>query len=271
MRLRTTLPVLAVALLCALLCPSPQTGAQESPNGLSGWGIVLLHGSQASPGEFGILGGPLKAHGAVVVTPLMAWGRSRMYDAGFAHEAAIIDAALDGLRARGFTKVALGGQSHGGGVALTYAGLRRRRLDALLIMAPGPSDTPPEIVEEGRRATRLISEGQGDVPMVFLDNNAGRTTTTNFYVTATPKIYLQWHTMSSPTWVDRAKAARVPGNVPVLWISPLRDSNFAQQRAAASSLPKNPRSRYVELDTYHIDVPNEAVSTVLEWFESLNH
>jgi pimeloyl-ACP methyl ester carboxylesterase len=266
--LRTTLAIFVAVLLGASLGANPPSRAQESASGLSGWGVVLLHGKQGSPANYNILGGPMKAHGAVVVTPLMAYARSRMYDARLAHEDEIIDAALDDLRAGGFTKVALGGYSEGGGHALTYAAEHRRRLDALIIMAP-VSHAGQDVSEELQRASRLISEGQGDVRTIFVDSNAARVIpATNFYVTATPKVYVDWHDTVLAT---AAKAARVPPSVPVLWINALHDFSLTYQRAAASALPKNPRRRYVELDTYHLDVPDEAVSTVLEWFESLGH
>jgi pimeloyl-ACP methyl ester carboxylesterase len=271
---RTALPILVAAILGALLCVDPPTRAQILGDSVSGWGLVMLHGKQSSPSTYNILGGALKANGATVATPLMAFGRSRMYDATYDHEAGIIDAAIDDLRARGFTKVALAGHSHGGGTALTYAVDRRRRLDALIIMAPGLTGEGPEIRVEEQRAVGLIAEGRGDVPTIFLDSNAGRGTTThtNFYVTATPKIYLEWNTRRAKVWVDRAKAAKVPRGLPVLWIDGQLDLSLPRQRAAAMGLPKNPKDQYVELEnTYHNDVPDESVSIVMEWFASLNN
>jgi pimeloyl-ACP methyl ester carboxylesterase len=269
MRVRISLPALTAVIVAALVWLSPGTGAHELSPSPSVWGLVMLHGKQGSPSTYDILGGALKANGATVATPLMAFGRSRMYDATFEHEAEIVDAAIDDLRARGFRNVALAGHSHGASTALTYAGLRRRRLDALIIMAPAPTGAGPEIGLEEQRAIRLIGEGQGDATTIFLDNNSGRTTVTNFYVTATPRIYLEWNTRRAKVWVDRAKAAMVPRGLPVLWIDGLRDASIARQRAAAMGLPKNPMTRYVELDTYHPDVPNESVSQVIEWFASL--
>ena len=265
---RTTLSILMLAALGALLGANPAARAQDSDTSLSGWGIVLLHGLQGSPANFNNLAGPLKAHGATVVIPLMAWSRSRMYDATLAHEEAAIDAIIDDLRARGFTKVALGGHSHGGGTALTYAADHRRRLDALIIMAP-VAHQGEKTVAEAERAKRLIAEGQGDVPTVFLDGNADRgTETTLYYVTSTPKFYVDWH--SAVVNATAAKAALVPPSVPVLWLNGSLDYRLPYQRPAAAALPNNPRSRYVELDTYHLDVPTEGVSTVLDWFASLN-
>jgi len=266
---RTALPLLVTAILSALFYVDPPTRAQDLGNGLSGWGLVMLAGKQASPATYNILGGALKASGAVVLTPLLAYSRSRMYDAGYDHEAPMIDAAIDNLRARGFKNVALAGHSHGGGTALTYAVERRRKLDALIVMAPAPTVATADINEEERRAVALIHQGQGDTPTVFLDSNTSRTTPTRFYVSATPKEYLDWNTRRARIWVDRAKAARVPPTFPVLWIDALLDPNIAHQRAAGSGLPKNPKSRYVVLNTYHPDVPDESVSTVIEWFASL--
>ena len=266
---RATLPILMLAMLAALLGANAVARAQDSDTSLSGWGIVLLHGLQGSPANFNNLAGPLKAHGATVVMPLMAFSRSRMYDASLAHEEAAIDTLIDDLRARGFTKVALGGHSHGGGTALTYASHHRRRLDALIIMAPVSSHKGEKITAEVERANRLIAEGQGDVPIVFLDGNADRGTEhTLYYVTSTPKFYIDWHVAVDAT---AAKAALVPPSVPVLWLNGSLDYRLPYQRVAAAALPNNPRSRYVELDTYHLDVPTEGVSTVLDWFESLNH
>jgi pimeloyl-ACP methyl ester carboxylesterase len=269
--LRTAVPVLAVALLGALLSANPQICAQEFGGSLGGWGVVLLDGKQGSLGDFNILVGAMKGNGAAVVPLRMAYARSRMYDATFAQDEVLIDAAIDELRGRGFAKVALGGQSAGGGTVLTYAGLQRRKLDALIAMAPGPTQMAPDIEAEAQRAIRLITEGQGDVPTVFLDSNASRSVPeANFYVSATPKMYLDWNTRKGSVWVDRAKVAKVPRALPVLWIGGSRDLALAFQRAAASALPKNPRSRYVEVDAYHPDVPNESVSTAIEWFASLN-
>jgi pimeloyl-ACP methyl ester carboxylesterase len=240
-------------------------------------GVVLMHGTAASPaGSNAKLAGLLRLAGAIVVEPRMAWSRSRIYDASWEQERVEIDQAIAQLRSMGARYVVLGGHSRGGAATVAYAA-QRHRPDALVVLAPGsagPAGQPPELYadradirEEEARARQLVQTGYGDVWGSFLEADVSRLLITiRFYVTTTARIYVSYH---SPGFGGQPNAPRVP-RIPVLFVTGALDMDLAQQRIEFSLIPKNPRSRYLELpDTFHEDVPDHAQRHVLAWLQSL--
>jgi len=260
-------------------------GAQNLENSLVGYGVVLLHGRQSTPALFAKLSGALKAQGAIVLTPNMSWSYWRIYDASWEKQIKEIETAIGQARALGARQVVLGGQGIGAGAALAYA-TRHSDIASLIIMAPSVGINLSEeqladyrdIDNEIKRAKDLVSNGQGDVPTVLLDiNTPGPKPTTRFFVTSTPKIYLDYHgtsTKVSHADVNYSKisveinSAKIP-HIPVFWINANKDDYVPSQRTAAKLIPKNLHNHYLEIDGYGFDVPDDSRYAIVDWLKSL--
>jgi pimeloyl-ACP methyl ester carboxylesterase len=252
------------------LLPFYPAKPEYGPN-LAGVGVVLMHGTLASPAQSTAkLAGLLRLAGAIVLQPRMAWSRSRIMDASWEQEIGEIDEAIAQVRAAGARWVVLAGHSRGGTATLAYAA-RRHRPDALVVLAPGPAGTagqPPEfkadladIVEEHARAllrTWRRAAGLAGVSRLLI--------TTGFTSRAP---HASGGYAGGSGFDAQTTAPRIP-RVPVLWVNTALDLAIASQRIAASRIPKNPQSRYLELpDTFHEDVPDHSQRYVLSWLQGL--
>ncbi|MDP6173508.1 MAG: alpha/beta hydrolase [Rhodospirillales bacterium] len=127
-------PLLGLAIGLALIA-YPQT---------HGWadgelGIILMHGKggTAKPrSPLGQLGAAQEDAGFLVIVPDMLWSRSRIWDGDYNNAMGEIVGYVKELRAKGATKIVVGGHSLGANAALGY-GARRGGLAGILAIAPG--------------------------------------------------------------------------------------------------------------------------------------
>jgi pimeloyl-ACP methyl ester carboxylesterase len=94
--------------------------------------IVMLHGQPGLGSDWQQLRDLLPAEFCVLALDRPGYGASSLPAGGFAANARAVLAELD---ARDIGKVVLVGHSHGGGVALTLAGLAPERVEALVLLA----------------------------------------------------------------------------------------------------------------------------------------
>jgi pimeloyl-ACP methyl ester carboxylesterase len=278
-RLRATLIVVRLLAFALLLLPANSARTQDYGPSLAGMGVVLMHGTLASPGGgTGKLAGLLRSQGALVYEMRMSWSQSRIYDASWQQQVVEIDEAIAQLRAAGARYIVLAGHSRGGTATLVYAALRQRP-DALVVLAPGPAGNkgiPPEIkadlrdiFEEIQRAHQLVQGGYGDVWGSFLESDVSRLRITiRFYVWTTARIYSSYHAGSG---FDAQNAAPRLPRIPIFWVNTALDLAINQQRIAASMMRhRHPATRVIELqDTFHEDVPDHSRFYVLQWLQSL--
>jgi dienelactone hydrolase len=253
--------------LAAVLTILPVEARAQSAN-LNGFGVVLMHGKGGAPGGFiASTAAALQAEGAKVVMPQMPWARARMYDAGYEQAMAEIDRAVAQLKAQGATRIVVAGQSFGANAAIGYAA-RRDGLAGVIALAAG--HTPERRVFMQRTAPgidmakQLIAEGKGDVPGSFPDMNQGKT----FDVRATAKVYLSFFDPNGPAPMPKNAAAMRP--VPFLWVIGREDSLVsAGADYAFNKAPKNPKSKYLEVNARHENTPDVAKAEVVLWLKTL--
>src|SRR5262245_52955803 len=95
----------SLVLLGSFLCAAPSLALAQS-KGLSGMGVVLLHGKGGSPGGLlASLAAALESSGAAVAMPAMPWQGSRGQPNGYleSYDQAMgrVDRAVQQLRSRG--------------------------------------------------------------------------------------------------------------------------------------------------------------------------
>src|SRR4051794_919699 len=86
-------------------------------------GVVVMHGKGGSPTRFvSELASALQDQGVLVANLDMPWSGSRNYDVDTAAAEKQVQEALDGMRAKGATKLFVAGHSQGGIFALHVGG-----------------------------------------------------------------------------------------------------------------------------------------------------
>lgn len=255
-------------LFLAGLCAAP-LAAHGQGYALRGYGVVLMHGKFGTAGAFlGGLKAALEREGAIVVTPEMPWSLRRIYDASYEDAMLEIDRAVEDLRRRGATKIAVGGHSMGANAALGYAA-RREGLAAVIALAPGhPQDTwfMQLRTRSGlKRAREMVAEGHGDVVATFPDTAQG----VPFPVRTTANIYLSLFDPEGAAAMPRN--AEAMGPVPLLWVVGIADPIFFKGREYVFDRgAKNPKSRYIEIAGTHMTTPFQARHMVVDWLKSLD-
>jgi pimeloyl-ACP methyl ester carboxylesterase len=265
------IPLLRSAFVCLMVLLPHAALAQRPP--LAGIGIVLMHGKGGQPeSNIASLAAALEAQGAKVVRPRMAWSGRRGQPTSYAvdYNAALraIDPAIAELRKSGARKIVVAGQSIGANAAIGYAVRHGRTLQGVIAIAPG--HTPDrwgrnaQIVRGLQEAQALIAQGQGDKMHAFPDINVGQT----FEVPATPRAWLSFFDPHGPA--SMPLSAKALPRMPFLWAIG-RDDVLAAAGAdyAFAQAPTHPKSRYMELDSGHMDAPEKAISVIVEWLKTI--
>jgi len=257
-----TLQVLAATLCLLLLIAAPVRAA-----GLSGVGVVFLHGKGVWAGAFdGGIPEALEADGALTASPEMPWSLIRMYGATYDEAMREIDAAVAGLKARGATRIVVIGHSLGANAAIGYAA-RRREVAAVVALSPGHL---PETAEMRARTGEAIVQARA---LLAAGEKSRRTWPDRIqgvptFATASPAVYLSMFDPDGPAVIPK-NAAALHG-VPLLWVVGDSDPIFARGRDYAfTRAPRNPKSRYIEVSAGHLTAPRAARSQVVEWLKSL--
>ncbi len=139
--------------------------------GGTGESLVLLHGFGADKDNFTRVARMLTAHYRVIIPDLVGFGESsHLPDADYRY-AAQATRMHEFVRALGLTNVALGGNSMGGGVALSYAAQYPQEVSSLWLIDPaGIADVPPSelnrIITAGERNPLLITK-ESDFPALM--------------------------------------------------------------------------------------------------------
>lgn len=264
MRSLLRLPV-AVLALSGLLAGAP---ALAQSGGLSGMGVVLLHGKGGVPGAMlEGFGEALKKAGAAIEEPEMPWSHKRIYDATYEQAMAEIDLAVQKLKWRGATRIVIAGHSLGANAAIGYAA-RRDGLAGIVALAPGhlPEAWALRLRTKGAisKAKEMIAAGQGDVPMSFPDLAQG----IPFYVKATPNVYLSMFDPDGPAPIPKNAALMPP--IPLMWVVGIADPIFFHGKDYAFDLAaKNSKSKYYVIPGAHLSTPFQARNAVVDWLKSL--
>jgi pimeloyl-ACP methyl ester carboxylesterase len=134
--------------------------------------IILMHGKWGSPPA------PLHSHFSAkkfhVLSPLMPWAGASGYDKTYEQALEEINQLVIKLKADGFKKIIIGGQSFGANGALAYATVYGD-IDGMMLFAPGHNpdidkNWQPGLVSE---AKKNIKEGRPEQLIIFTDFNDG--------------------------------------------------------------------------------------------------
>lgn len=231
-------------------------------------GVVLLHGKRASPGRaLGAVSGGLERAGVVTISPEMPWSASRYLDGSWSDAMAEIDRAVQSVRARGATRIALAGHSIGCPAAMSYAA-SRPAIAALALTAPGHNPSgfyrvTPAVRESVDRARALMKAGRGAEVAEFVDNNQGNV----FSVRTSAANYLSYFDPGGSCEMS-VTAGRV--RCPVLWVVGTGDRVIDWGAPVARRLTSRPRSRYLTVQgAGHGNTPSLAASEIAEWLTSV--
>jgi pimeloyl-ACP methyl ester carboxylesterase len=234
-------------------------------------GVVLIHGKWGSPDKnIDRLASSLKGRGFDVITPVMPWSKQRNYDADYPAAIALIDDSIRQLRKDGATLVVVAGHSMGANSAIAEAVYGHEPVDAVIAIAPG--HTPDQLIYRSKvaasfdEAKAMISAGKGGEKGSFLDLNAGREST----VPMGAAVYASYNDPNGMASMP-VSASKVKPGIPLLWIiAGPEDVLFKQgQGYVFNRWPSNPKSKYVIMNTTHLNAPNEAVGEVIDWIRGL--
>jgi pimeloyl-ACP methyl ester carboxylesterase len=265
MSLRVVFRSLLILAFVAAAFVSPAVSADKL-------GVVLLHGKGA-PNPRGLLGpliDSLEGAGFPVVAPEMPWSKSRMLAKGYEDSMAEIDAAVKALKAKGATRIVVGGHSMGANAAMGY-GARRDGLAGILAMAPGhvpdASGFQRIIGHDYKRARELAAAGKGGETGEFNDVNQGR----SFSIKVKVSDYLSWFDPDGPAVFPKNAAALKVGT-PLFWIIADKDNMLKRgdgEDYAFAKAPKHPKSAYMAIDSNHRNTPKDGADKIVDWLKKL--
>jgi pimeloyl-ACP methyl ester carboxylesterase len=257
-----------VVALFAALAAMTAAGSPLAQQGLSGFGIVLIHGKGGTP-TTGIEGlhEALRRDGALVDAPEMPWSARRIYDATYDQAMTEIDAAAERLKKAGAQKIVVIGHSLGANAAIGY-GARRKGLHGVVALAPGhlPEAWALRLRTSGAiaNAKKMIAAGKGNVRMSFPDLAQG----IPFQVRATPEVYLSMFDPDGPAVMPKNAAAMA--DVPLLWIVGVADpmvlhgKDYVYGRGV-----RHPKSKYTVTASMHLSTPYQSRGQIIEWLKGL--
>jgi pimeloyl-ACP methyl ester carboxylesterase len=234
-------------------------------------GVVLLHGKTGMPGAMSKLASALSAAGYVVETPEMCWSKKRIFDMALEGCLAEVDAAVARLKAKGASRIVVGGTSQGAMGAFAY-GASRDGLAGIIGMAPAADPVNlakfPVLAGGIEKAKSLIAAGQGDTPAPLNDIITGGKAAP---ITATPNAYMSFHAPDAPiATIANLQAAVLPKErSPVLWVAGTSDPTQANAPAAYAHLSANPLNRYATVEADHGNTPDAAADVIIAWLKTL--
>jgi esterase/lipase len=253
--------LIVVASLVLVL--SPAAKAEESDVG-----IVLMHGKWAGPPAPPIqsLAASLRAKGFKVVTPVMPWGKKRMYDVDYPTALSEIESAVEDLRKKGAKHIIVAGQSFGANASIAYAA-SGREIDGVMALAPGHMPDVQKFGASVEKARQMIAEGKAEETASFADNNQGK----DMPISTSAKIYLSYFDPNGLGAMPKSASA-IPKPVPFLWVVGTDDQIYRRgEDYVFNKVPKHPKNRYLVVNGDHSTTPVVAASQIIEWIMSLHY
>lgn len=236
-------------------------------------GVVLLHGKGGNAGPTSLIGSliaSLEGAGFLVAAPEMPWSRTRVLDKDYQQAMAEIDDAVNGLKAKGATRIVVGGHSMGANAALGY-GARRDGLAGIVAIAPGHV---PDVAgfqkitgHDYQQARKIVAAGKGDEIGEFQDFNEGRSSS----ISVKAAVYLSWFDPDGPAAMPKNAAALKPGTA-LYWIIGDKDAMLRRgdrEGYAFDKAPKHPKSAYVVIDSNHRKTPADGAASIVAWLKAL--
>jgi dienelactone hydrolase len=231
-------------------------------------GVIFMHGKW-SPGTKNLenLRQQLISAGYLVMTPMMPWSGSRLYDHSYEDAMTEIDGYVATLKSQGATRIVVGGQSLGANAAIGY-GARRPGLMAIVAISPGhvpELSRDPQVSDSLSRAQAMVAAGHGNDTGTFMDVNQGE----KRMLQMTAAIYLSY-------WDPRGPAI-IPNNAsklsaPLFWAVGTDDPMYPRGTAYAfDKAPANPLSRFVPVTGGHFTVIEAIGPQVVDWLNTVKN
>lgn len=228
--------------------------------------LVLLHGKWGAPPA------PLAAEFANeqfhVVSPEMPWSGARNYDVTYEAALKTLNGLIAGLRARGYRRIVIGGQSFGANGALAYAAVYGD-VDGVMLFAPGHnpdidrSGQPRGMIAEARAA---IAGNRPEQPVEFIDYNDGNRSRG---LQLRADAYVSFFADDGLANM-RLNAGRVARPIPVLCV--MGSGDYVTRQGSGyffDRLPRHPKSQYVVSRASHREVPRASFSLALDWLDGV--
>ena len=223
--------------------------------------LVLMHGKWGSPQNLAVFASRIDAACTAKLIE-MPWSGRRAYDQPYPVALQEMDEQVSALRAQGFKRVLVGGQSFGANAALAYMA-ERGNADGVLLLAPGHVPRTKYNMRIGRtevdKARELVAAGKGDEAITMDDMNQGK------------RRDMRMRADVLLSYFDPDGLGHMPGTasrfkkpVPVLWVVGTADPLYPQGEGFAyARLPQHPQSRYLVVDAGHANTPAAAVGATL--------
>jgi len=227
--------------------------------------IILMHGKWGSPPA------PLDSNFAAqkfyVVSPLMPWAGVSGYDKTYEQALEEINKLVIKLRAQGFKKIIIGGQSFGANGALAYAAVYGD-IDGIMLFAPGHNpdidkNWQPGLVSE---AKKNIKEGRPEQLITFTDfNDGGRQRT----IEARSDIFYSYFADDSLANMSNS-ATKLKVAIPTTVYMGSGDYVTRMgSRYFFDRLPSHAKSKYQVSSASHREVPRASFDNALEWLKGI--
>ncbi len=238
-------------------------------------GVILMHGKG---GDFshsaGLrdISGTLESAGCKTALPSwLPWSRGAWDNVHMTMQQVFeqLDQEAAKLRAKGATRIVIGGQSLGANVALSYA-VERGNLAGVFLLAPGHQpghfyQKDKSIHEAVDKARALKKAGKGSDSFRGPDENQGATLT----LSTTVDVYLSWMSPGGPANMIR-RAPMLPATTPIFVAVARDDPFFANaERLVYKPAAKNPYSKYVVVGGGHMTTDMAASKQTSDWIKGL--
>jgi pimeloyl-ACP methyl ester carboxylesterase len=227
--------------------------------------IILMHGKWGGPPA------PLHSNFEVekfrVISPLMPWAGVSAYDKTYEQALSEVNMTVLKLRADGYKKIIIGGQSFGANGALAYAAVYGD-IDGLLLFAPGHNpdidrNNQPGLVSDARKN---IKDGKPEQLITFSDfNDGGRYRA----MEARSDVFYSFFNEDGLANMQES-AKKIKKSIPTIVF--MGGDDFITRKGSGyffDRLPKNEMSRYRVSRAGHREVPMASFNEALAWVQNL--
>jgi pimeloyl-ACP methyl ester carboxylesterase len=197
----------------------------------------------------------------------MPWAGVSGYDKTYEQALKEINQLVLKLRAQGFKKIIIGGQSFGANGALAYAAAYGD-VDGLVLFAPGHNpdidkNWQPRLVSE---AKKNINEGRPEQSITFTDyNDGGR----QRIIEARSDVFYSFFAEESlANMSESAKKVKKP--VPTIVF--MGNGDYVTKKGSGyffDKLPKHEKSKYQISSASHREVPMVSFDNTLDWLKGV--
>lgn len=239
--------------------------AAESIKNAKTIGVVLMQGKGGTTKWVDSLASSLESEDIQVITPDMPWHRDRIYDKSFEGAMLEIQEHVNTLKSKGATRIYIAGHSLGAVAAAGY-GARVGNIQGIILLAPGHFTNmrkfKRKFVDDLEKADEMIKAGKGNETAEFGDINMGQRMPRDVKA----KIYKSMFSPTGPAeFVTNMK--NLQKGISILYVAGSEDRipKTKDREYAFDKAPANEKNQFTMIDSGHLDVPDLAGDTVIEW------